>query len=65
MIKLLDIAKTITTIRVRLPHKNKIIERTMLLTQAHKSIEVLFEREFWKLDAGEADENPKKSKNQI
>ena len=46
--KVLDIAKTITTIRVRLPHSNTTIERTMLLTAAHKSIACLFDENFWR-----------------
>jgi len=46
--KVLEIAKTITTIRVRLPHNNTIVERTMLLTQAHKSIACLFDENFWR-----------------
>jgi transposase len=46
--KVLDTAKTITTIRVRLPKSNKIIERTMLLTERHNSIAQLFEADFWK-----------------
>ena len=47
--KVLEIAKTIVTIRVRLPHSNKIAERTMLITQAHKSIACLFDENFWRL----------------
>jgi transposase len=47
--KVLEIAKTITTIRVRLPHSNTIVERTMLITQAHKSIACLFDENFWRL----------------
>jgi len=46
--KVLDIAKTITTIRVRLPHSNTTMERTMLLTEAHKSIACLFDENFWR-----------------
>jgi transposase len=45
--KVLDIAKTITTIRLRLPHSNKIVERTMLITERHKSIDRLFDEKFW------------------
>jgi transposase len=45
--KVLDIAKTITTLRVRLPKSNKIMERTMLLTERHKSIAQLFKADFW------------------
>jgi len=46
--KVLEIAKTITTIRVRLPHSNTIVERTMLITAAHKSIACLFDENFWR-----------------
>jgi transposase len=45
--KVLDIAKTITTIRMRLPKTEKIIERTMLLTDRHKLIDRLFDEDFW------------------
>jgi len=45
--KVLDIAKTITTIRLSLPHGNKTVERTMLLTERHKSIAQLFDENFW------------------
>ena len=45
--KVLDIAKTITTIRLRLPETGKVIERTMLLTNRHKLIDCLFEENFW------------------
>ena len=47
--KVLEIAKTITTIRVRLPHSNKVVERTVLITDAHKSIASLFDENFWRL----------------
>jgi transposase len=46
--KVLEIAKTITTIRLRLPDSNKIVERTMLITERHKYIERLFDENFWK-----------------
>jgi hypothetical protein len=46
--KVLEIAKTITTIRVRLPHSNTTVERTMLITEAHKSIACLFDENFWR-----------------
>jgi transposase len=44
--KVLEIARTIVTIRVRLPHSNKTVERTMLITEAHKSIACLFDENF-------------------
>jgi len=46
--KVLDIARTITTIRVRLPEARQTMSRTMLLTDRHKSISCLFDDEFWK-----------------
>jgi transposase len=46
--KVLNIAKTITTIRVKLPEARQTISRTMLLTDRHKSISCLFNDEFWK-----------------
>jgi transposase len=45
--KVLDIAKTITTIRLRAPETGKIIERTLLLTDRHKLIVRLFDESFW------------------
>ena len=46
--KVLDIAKTITTIKVRLPQTRQILSRTMLITDRHKSISCLFDEDFWK-----------------
>ena len=46
--KVLDIAGTITTIKVWLPETRQTISRTMLLTDRHKSISCLFDEEFWK-----------------
>jgi transposase len=40
--KVLDIAKTITTIKVKLPSSGNTLSKTMLLTERHKSIEKLF-----------------------
>jgi predicted DNA-binding protein (UPF0278 family) len=45
--KVLNIARTITTIRIRLPQGNKVMERTMLITVCHKSIAQLFDENFW------------------
>lgn len=41
--KVLKIAKTITTLRIRLPLNGQNISRTMLLTQAHQSIKPLLD----------------------
>lgn len=46
--KVLNIAKTITTIKVKLPVSGNTITKTMLLTQRHKSIAQLFDENFWK-----------------
>ena len=43
----LNIAKTITTMKIKLPISGKTINKTMLLTQKHKSIELLFDNNFW------------------
>jgi len=45
--KVLDIAKTITTIKIRLPETRQTLSRTMLLTDRHKSISCLFKDDFW------------------
>jgi transposase len=44
----LSIAKTITTMKIKLPVSGETLTKTMLLTQKHKSIEVLFDQNFWK-----------------
>jgi transposase len=46
--KVLDIARTIVTIKVWLPETSQSISRTMLLTDRHKSISCLFDEDFWK-----------------
>lgn len=45
--KVLDIAKTITTIKINLPMSGNTMTKTMLLTQRHKSIAQLFDKKFW------------------
>jgi transposase len=45
--KVLSIAKTITTIKVKLHESNETISKTMLITDKHKSISKLFESDFW------------------
>jgi len=45
--KVLGIAKTITTIKVKLKESNEIITKTMILTSRQKLIEALFNSEFW------------------
>ena len=50
--KVLSIAKTITTIKVKLPSSGDTLTKTMLLTPKHKSIAKLFEEDFWKNHLG-------------
>ena len=45
--KVLNIAKTITTIKVKLPCSGETITQTMLITSKHKSIALLFDEKFW------------------
>lgn len=45
--KVLSIAKTITTIKVKLQESNETISKTMLITNKHKSISKMFESDFW------------------
>ena len=44
----IDIAKTITTIKIKLPVSGETITKTMLLTAKHKSIAQLFDQNLWK-----------------
>jgi transposase len=46
--KVLNIAKTITTIKINMPVSGNTMTKTMLLTPKHKSIAVLFEENYWK-----------------
>ena len=48
--KVLNIAKTITTIKVKvkLPISDITLTRTMLITAKHNSIAMLFDENFWK-----------------
>lgn len=46
--KVLDIAKTIVTIKIKLPESGSTIEKVMLLTPPQKSIAELFDEKFWK-----------------
>lgn len=45
--KVLNIAKTVTTIKIKLPISGNTMVKTMLLTRKHKSIAMLFEENFW------------------
>lgn len=46
--KVLDIAKTVATIKIKLPTSNTTMTKTMLITPKQKSIERLFDENFWK-----------------
>jgi len=46
--KVLNIAKTITTIKIKLPISNTTLSKTMLLSSKQKTIEMLFDEKFWK-----------------
>jgi transposase len=45
--KVLGIARTITTMKIRLPLSNETLTKTMLLTARHKLIARLFDSDFW------------------
>ena len=45
--KVLNIAKTITTLKIKLPACGEVLTKTMLITQKHKSIDKLFNKNFW------------------
>ena len=45
--KVLNIAKTVTTVRIKLIQSGQIINKTMLLTKKHSLIAPLFENQFW------------------
>jgi transposase len=46
--KVLNIAKTITTLIVKLPASGETLTKTMIITARHKSISLLFDQNFWK-----------------
>jgi transposase len=45
--KVLDIAKTITTLKIKLPADGSSVTKTMLHTPKHQSIAILFDENFW------------------
>jgi len=45
--KVLNIAKTVTTLKIKLPASGETLTKTMLLTAKHKAIEPLFDKNFW------------------
>lgn len=46
--KVLEIAKTITTIKINLPISGNTMTKTLLLTEKHRLIAHLFDENFWK-----------------
>jgi len=44
--KVLNMAKTITTIQIKMPLNNQIFSKTMIMKR-HKRIEILFDENFW------------------
>ena len=46
--KVLNIAKTITTLKIKLPACGETLTKTMLITDKHNSIKQLFDQNFWK-----------------
>ena len=46
--KALNIAKTITTLKIKLPISGETLTKTMILTAKHKSIADLFQQDFWR-----------------
>ena len=45
--KVLNIAKTITTLKIKLPACEETLTKTMLITDKHNSIKQLFNEKFW------------------
>ncbi len=45
--RVIDIAKTITTISVKLPQSGETVSKTMFLTERQKQIEILYQDAFW------------------
>jgi hypothetical protein len=45
--KVLNIAKTITTLKIKLPACGETLTKTMLITQRHNSIKKIFDTNFW------------------
>ena len=44
--KVLNMARTITTIQIKMPPNNQIFSKTMIMKR-HKRIEILFDEQFW------------------
>ncbi|MDR2146967.1 MAG: hypothetical protein LBE91_10960 [Tannerella sp.] len=52
--KVLAIAKTVTTLKVKLLASGESLSKTMLITSRHKSIGQLFDQSFWENQYGDA-----------
>jgi len=50
--KVLNIVKTITTLKIKLPASGEMLTKTILLTKKHKAIEPLFDKKFWENFSG-------------
>jgi hypothetical protein len=48
--RVLNIAKTIATLKIKLPASGETLIKTMLLTARHKSIARLFDPDVWKIN---------------
>ena len=46
--KVLNIAKTITTLKIKMPACGEILTKTMLITAKHKAINRLYDPDFWR-----------------
>jgi hypothetical protein len=48
--EVLNVARTITTIRMRMPENNEVLTKTLFLTEKQKAIEPLFKLSDLKLE---------------
>jgi transposase len=47
--KVLSIAKTVTTLKIKLPASGETMMKTMILTAKHETIRMLFNKKFWEI----------------
>jgi hypothetical protein len=45
--KVWDIAKTVTTLKIKLPASSQTMVKTMCITEKHRQISRLFDDDFW------------------
>ena len=50
--KVLEIAKTVTTLKIKLPLSGRKMSKTMIISERQKLIEPLFSDDFWKSQFG-------------